>query len=104
MSTNPTVIAQEPHLATSEEETLLALKLLAGHLRSISEGLERMESVESHEASKAAEVTASDRRAGDRWEKEGGACRRELNEAPMVKRSLVEHFSVRAPAVERKLQ
>jgi hypothetical protein len=72
MSMKSVSLARERSQATSEERMVLALEMIADQLRLIAESLAVKERGEVPGALEQARRAASDRRAGDRWENEGG--------------------------------
>jgi signal transduction protein with GAF and PtsI domain len=72
MSTKSVSLARERSQATSEERMVLALEMIADQLRLIAESLAVKERGEVHGVLEQTRTAASDRRAGDRWENEGG--------------------------------
>ena len=72
MSTQSASLARERSRATSEERMVLALEMIADQLGLIAESLAIKEGGEVRKALEHARTTAGDRRAGDRWENEGG--------------------------------
>jgi len=72
MSTKSASLARERSQATSEERMVLALEMIADQLGLIAQSLAGTQGSEMPRALENAPTTASDRRAGDRWENEGG--------------------------------
>ena len=72
MSTQSASLARERSRATSEERMVLALEMIADQLGLIAERLTIKEGGEVRKALEHARTIAGDRRAGDRWENEGG--------------------------------
>lgn len=93
MSTNKATVASERQDATTEGRMVLALEMIADELRSIGRSITRFcetNDVALEEVSSA----EGDRRAGDRWENEGGHFQPDSAAEPEIKRALVEHFAV----------
>ena len=72
MITKSASLARERSRATSKERMVLALEMIADQLGLIADSLALKQGSEVHRALENAPTTASDRRAGDRWENEGG--------------------------------
>jgi|SwirhisoilCB2_FD_contig_41_8066657_length_688_multi_1_in_0_out_0_1 hypothetical protein len=72
MSTKSVSLARERSQATSDERMVLALEMIADQLGLIAERLAVKEGSEVHRPLEHAPTSAGDRRAGDRWENEGG--------------------------------
>jgi hypothetical protein len=72
MSTKSASLARERSQATSEERMVLALEMIADQLGLIAQSLAGTQGSEMPRALENAPTTTSDRRAGDRWENEGG--------------------------------
>jgi len=88
------VLAEKRNLATSDERIVLALEMIADQLRLVAQSLTAPDRVAVGAASSSADTLDRDRRAGDRWENEGGHLHRDESEAPEIARTLVEHFAV----------
>jgi hypothetical protein len=92
MNTDAVILAHERQFSTTDERQVLALEMIADQLGLVVEGLTRIGKLDSGDS--AAVTDDADRRAGDRWENEGGQFQPDLTEAPEIERTLVEHFAV----------
>jgi len=72
---------------------VLALEMIADELRSIGQSIIRLGKTKDV-ALEEVSSTEGDRRAGDRWENEGGHSQPDSAAEPEIKRTLVEHFAV----------
>lgn len=93
MDMNKATVASERQDATTEGRMVLALEMIADELRSIGQSITRLGETNGA-ALEGVSSAESDRRAGDRWENEGGHFQPDSAAEPEIKRTLVEHFAV----------
>lgn len=93
MDMNKTTVASERQDATTEGRMVLALEMIADELRLIGQSITRLGKTKDVALDEVCSADG-DRRAGDRWENEGGHFQPDSVAEPEIKRTLVPHFAV----------
>ena len=88
-------LAEERHLATTEERKVLALEMIADHLEKISRGFAPIDDGRGSDAPlEAVTATGGDSSVADKRDEESASTEQGSPEAQGVERTQVEHFAV----------